>query len=646
MKKVININLSGRVIPIEETAFEKLKTYIDSLRHHFKEEEGSDEIINDIENRIAELLEQDIKKGSACITDQKIDDTIHLMGRVEDFVEMDAGENTSTLSDQLRQDKTGNTETVKGSLFRNSNDKIIAGVCSGIAHALRIDPVVVRVLFALFLFGGGSGLIIYIILWVVMPQKALSVNIQKKFFRNPDKKMLGGVASGLAAYFNIPVWIPRLVFLLPVIAGIGIDFIPSVIIGGGLFGTFFLTYLILWIVVPYATTPSEKMQMRGEKIDVNSIKNAVKEELGQFKTRSAEMGEKIKTGAEQMSKEASTVAGTTFGRIVTTLVKIFFIFLAGILVFTAMVVAGALGVASLVTIPVHGFLLSSSLQEWALWGTIILFLLTPVVGIIIWLIRRIIGAKTNKYISLSFVVLWILGWVSLGLLTAGIGKEFKQESVATTTIQSSLADSSVLQVSLKEPVVHYTNTYGWIHVGEETGFDITEDSLFYNHIDLVVEKSDTNEIGADIMKYSFGTNKKSALERANQISFSGAFKDSTLFLSSALGIDKKSKYRGQRVKVMVRLPVGRKIRFDEKLIDLFEPEQSDYDEEGRSRRDIEYESGVEYMMTERGLEKVQPAATEQVRTSKEIVNKFYAKPALPSIICMQANIGWPLGRML
>jgi hypothetical protein len=631
MKKVININLSGRVIPIEETAFEKLKTYIESLRHHFKDEEGRDEIINDIENRIAELLEQDIKKGSACITDQKIDDTIHLMGRVEDFIEMDAGENTTSPSGQSTQEKTSGTENVRGSLFRNSNDKIIAGVCSGVAHALRIDPVVVRVLFALFLLGGGSGLIIYIILWVVMPEKPLAINIQKKFFRNSDKKMIAGVASGLAAYFNIPVWIPRLIFLLPIIAGISLDFLPSFIIGGGLGGTFFITYIILWMVVPYAKTPSDKMQMRGEKIDVNSIKNAVKDELGQLKTRSAEMGEKLKTGAEQMSKEATTVAGTTFGRIFTTLIKIFFIFLAGILVFAGMVIAGALGVASLVTIPVHGFLLSNALQEWVLWGTILLFLITPVVGIIIWLIRRIIGAKTNKYISLSFVVLWILGWISLGILTASIGKEFKQESVVATTITNPLTDSSVLQVSLKEPIVRYTNTYGWIN-SDETGFDITKDSLFYHHVTFIVEKSDSNQISADVMKYSFGTNKKTAQERAGHISFDGEFRDSTLLLSSALGIDKKSKYRGQHVQVILRLPVGKKIRFDEKLIDLFEPEQSDMNEDGDygiRHRDVEYESGVEYIMTEQGLQKT-GSFNKKVGTTNDVVKGRSLPPVMLS----------------
>src|SRR3954452_8800675 len=99
MKKVININFQGRVIPIEETAYEILKQYIESLRQFFANEEGKDEIINDIESRIGELFSELLKKGSACITDEDVHSIISSIGRPEDFEAEDAGapksENTS-----------------------------------------------------------------------------------------------------------------------------------------------------------------------------------------------------------------------------------------------------------------------------------------------------------------------------------------------------------------------------------------------------------------------------------------------------------------------------------------------------------------------------------------------------------------------
>src|SRR5689334_24319466 len=96
MKKIININLSGRVIPIEDTAYEKLQAYIESLRRYFAMEEGRDEIINDIESRIAELMNDKIKKGAGSITDADILEIINSMGRVEDFQATDAENMSST----------------------------------------------------------------------------------------------------------------------------------------------------------------------------------------------------------------------------------------------------------------------------------------------------------------------------------------------------------------------------------------------------------------------------------------------------------------------------------------------------------------------------------------------------------------------
>src|SRR4029453_18622618 len=85
MKKIININLSGRVIPIEDSAYEKLQAYIESLRRYFMKEEGRDEIINDIESRIAELMNEKIRKGADAVTDEDINEIISSMGRPEDF---------------------------------------------------------------------------------------------------------------------------------------------------------------------------------------------------------------------------------------------------------------------------------------------------------------------------------------------------------------------------------------------------------------------------------------------------------------------------------------------------------------------------------------------------------------------------------
>src|SRR5690349_20029673 len=106
MKKIININLSGRVIQIEDSAYESLQRYVESLRLYFANEEARYEIINDIESRMAELMNDKIRKGSSAITDADIEEIINSMGRVEDFEAADAEATTNYTSEQSSGKKT------------------------------------------------------------------------------------------------------------------------------------------------------------------------------------------------------------------------------------------------------------------------------------------------------------------------------------------------------------------------------------------------------------------------------------------------------------------------------------------------------------------------------------------------------------
>src|SRR2546430_756427 len=219
MKKVININFQGRVIPIEETAYEILQQYIVSLRKYFANEEGRDEIINDIEGRIAELFSDRLKKGATCITDEDVNAVIASMGRPEDFDKAEETISGSRQQSSYQQSQTRHTYTPvgRGRLYRNADDKIIAGVCSGLANYLGIDPVIVRILFVLFF---GALFWVYIVLWIIVPSQSAQSNITKRLYRSADDRVIAGVCGGLAAYFNISTWITRLIFALTLIIGL------------------------------------------------------------------------------------------------------------------------------------------------------------------------------------------------------------------------------------------------------------------------------------------------------------------------------------------------------------------------------------------------------------------------------------------
>ncbi len=637
MKKVININFKGRVIPIEETAFELLQRYIESLRRYFANEEGRDEIINDIEDRIAELFEEDLKKGAACITDETVNTVLDSMGRVEDFQQMDSEPSVASSTTNSGSYSSASADEPRGSMSRNSNDKVIGGVCSGLAHYLKIDPTVVRVLFALISFGGfGAGLLIYIVLWIVLPERALQSNIKKRLFRDPDNKVIGGVSSGLANYFNIAVWIPRLIFIAPFVLG----FIPSIFdfspapffFTSGIGGTLFFTYVVLWIVLPKATTAADKLQMRGEKIDVGSISKAVKEDLKKMgddvKTGAQRMSEQVKTGAATMSEEvkeraqafateARPVAQSTasgIGNAIGILFKAFFLFIAGCIAFALLMGLFGISIAGIVAWPLKDFFFEGGYQNFAVWGTLLFFLLVPAVAFFTWIIRKIFSIKSkNSYLGYVFGGLWIVGWVCVIMLISSISKNFRNRTEVTETISITQPSKGKMTVTVTEPEVNYSGHYWWLHDDNDaSGWDINDDSLKLSTVRLQIEQSNDSFYSVQMVRRSYGQSKSNAKSKAEKIDYHVSYKDSVLDLGSYMAIAKADKFRGQQVSVVVKVPVGKQIRFDRTVERKLNPVNYRFTHKNRWNRfdedwdvdvytDFDYSADVDYVMTADGL---------------------------------------------
>ena len=164
MKKTVNINLSGRVFYIDDDAFARLRQYLDKLEKYFKNKEEGQEIINDIESRIAELLGEYISNKSGVITLNMVEDVISKMGQPEDFED----EESETTNSQSSYANTFNKTRKR--LYRDVDNRVLGGVCSGIAAYLNTDPVFIRIAFAIFLIlSFGTSIPIYIILWIVIP---------------------------------------------------------------------------------------------------------------------------------------------------------------------------------------------------------------------------------------------------------------------------------------------------------------------------------------------------------------------------------------------------------------------------------------------------------------------------------------------
>ncbi len=599
MKKIININLSGRVIPIEDSAYESLQRYIESLRRYFANEEGRDEIINDIESRIAELMNDKIRKGAAAVTDADVKEIIQGMGSVEDFEKEEAEEKASGSQSGTSGGFNFNYTSSKGRLYRDASDKLLGGVCAGLANYMNVDPAIVRLLFAIITLGGfGTGILIYIVMWIILPVRNLDGFAGKRFFRNPDDRVIAGVAGGLGAYFNKPSWLFRLLFATPLVLNIlfgilnGIffmwerDIFPNIFIGS-FSGTFILAYIILWIVLPEARSPFEKMEMRGEKVDVNRIRQNVQEGMGDFKARMESWSEEVKESAQQFSqkaKEFGNTRGKTFaaevseasGRsgcahIIGVLFKAFFIFIAGSITLALFAALMAVIFGGVAWWPINNFLWSSNYQKMLAWGTLLLFFAVPVIAMMTWLIRRIARVKSrNSYMGWIFGGLWTAGWIFAILFAINIATDLR--SYERVPVQVSLAQPTggKLILNVNEPEIRYSGGVWWIRE-DNTGWDITSDSLKYNNVKLRMEKSDDSLYRVTVYKYSFGKNIDDARERAERIIFNTTSMDSVLHISSGLGIDKFSKFRGQGVIMEVHIPVGKQIRFNESVRDAYNP---------------------------------------------------------------------------
>ncbi len=193
MKITVSINLGGYSFNIDEDAYAELKRYLKNLEFHFAEEESSSEILSDIESRMAELFRSKLTTYKQVITVEDVNQVISVMGTPED------------ISDDEK---------------RSAGDKF-------------------------------------------------STPGYHRMYRDPDRRIIGGVCSGMAAYWDIEPWIVRVIFLvLAMMGGLGI-----------------LIYLILYIVLPEAKTTAQKIEMKGDPVNIHNIKESVKEEFNTVKKK-------------------------------------------------------------------------------------------------------------------------------------------------------------------------------------------------------------------------------------------------------------------------------------------------------------------------------------------------------------------------
>lgn len=508
MNKTYTINISGIIFHIDEFAYEKLKSYLNTIRSYFKDSEGRDEIMTDIESRIAEIFSARINNAKQVILMDDVDHMIAIMGNPEVFKNEDGTDAGNNNNNSSYENKTADFSKRKR-IFRDPDDKVLGGVCSGVGNYFDIDPLWIRLAFAASFFYFGSG---------------------------------------------------------------------------------FLFYIILWMVIPEARTTAEKLEMRGEKVNINNIEKNFKDEMDGLKNRfnenvnSTNFNEKRRGVRNFIANMVSLI-----GQLIKGFGKVFFKILGFALVFfgimfLVVLLASVFGNGGLVnisnsgisTIAFHDVLIKFfNTPEQITEAKIAAFLLIglPMLMFIYQGVKLLFNIQVkNKWLNVSTTLLWLVG---LGLsihVLSSLSDEFKQKSIVKEKFTVATNNSSTLYLNVPESFkwgqeneedyndedVNYVHNRWNVTLNNEKGLD------FYMPI-IDVQRSKTDSFELIVIKSSKGRSKKEALRRAESISYSYLINDSNVIFNPKFDVPENEKWRAQRVKIILKVPTGKSVYLHRKI---------------------------------------------------------------------------------
>jgi phage shock protein PspC (stress-responsive transcriptional regulator) len=479
MNKTVTINLSGIVFHIDENAYDTLKKYLESIRSKFTVADGRDEIAADIEARIAEMFQQRISDSKQAILPEDVNEVINTLGKPEDISE------------------TAETPSATGSV---TDEK--------------------------------------------------GYRVKKRFFRNPDDKLLGGVCGGISAYFDIdPIWL-RLAFALAFFFA----------------GSGFLFYIILWVIVPLAKTPSEKLQMHGDDVTLSGIQKSVQDEIEGVKTKAEEV----------MNDMRSKNYGNRLSNFIKEVIVLFFKVIGKILsvvfIITSLVILFALTVLLLAVFGLSGFAMHNHTfmmlapHSDMLLGLLGVLLLLGVPAVMLFLIGLKWLFKINWNLKKAGAVLSGLMLIGVGicLITAfAISKYYANTASVYKTATWQVPAKKVFTIKLNPKQLKVTSVVignGSFSINDDDG-----DSAIHGRASLKFEQSNSDSMELVVDYSSRGQSHSEAYALAKKIQYNYSATDTTLVLDPYCTLGQNDDWRSQKTVLTLRIPVGTSIKLDHNL---------------------------------------------------------------------------------
>jgi phage shock protein PspC (stress-responsive transcriptional regulator) len=540
MKKNISINISGIIFHIEEDGYENLRKYLDSINKYFASFEDSSEILADIESRVAEIFLSKLNEGKQVITADDVNALIATMGSVSDFK---AAEEQELKEETARpqadsgpkfgaagESQEPKTPKPPQQLFRDQKRKILGGVCSGIANYFAIDAVWIRLLFGLLAFAYGVTIIAYLIMWAVVPGSfdLDEPETAKKMFRDGERKVIGGVSGGIAAYFGLDIILVRVLF-------IAFTFF---------FGVGFAIYIVFWIALPEARSITDRMEMQGEPVTLSNIESNIKRNLNVEQNAD----ESALTKVLLFPFRLIGILLNALGRIVGPLLEVIrvaigiLILLTGVGFILFAVISGGAFVglfsatafswpaASDAELSVPLQIIMNSVSGWMVFAA---FIAVMIPAVLVTMLGASIVAKKYVFSPTVGWTMFVLFFVSIAMLSVTIPKmvyAVKEEGDYE-----------------EEQAIRPTGKKLYLRVNE-VGMDD------YDGVHLTLLGTDEKEFKIVKTFSAKGSTRQKAIENAHMTNYSIDVQDSILVFDSNIQFPDDAVFRWQRVDVVVHIP--------------------------------------------------------------------------------------------
>lgn len=545
MDKTKNISLGGFSFLIEENAYTALSQYLTEVRQHLQHNSDRDEIIFDVEQRMAELLKERTANREVIIH-QDVLYLIEVLGKPEQYVEDEEADKATNAAPEA----SAQAFSANKPLYRDIDDCKIGGVLSGMAHYFNISPTMLRIAFAvclilsfvvsyrwIFLFNGVSWaiIILYILLWIIVPaavttaqkleMQGAAVTLDSlasykssstsstEWHKSYSDKILWGVIGGLAQYTSVSSTWLRLIYLLlilvciPVYVGISIALIAA--------------YLVLTLLLkPETVAPSAEPNSNPTAASTSAVPNS-----------------NPKRGSLLLTVILAALALPLLFTLIAIIMAIFGL-------------TSASGLTLLLLNDYLPFLISSPIQRFALYSSVLLLLLVPLSLLILVVVRlsykRFRG--TRVWGILTFIA-FIAALIGLIISVGGTAKEFFIENNFERKI-SVPTTSDTLHISIKTKS------------GNSLALTVDADTLLVQRESYLRNILPTNESEPYLLcrQTAMGRTRTQAAQNAKNIRIPLEIKDNHIAIPEYYEIIRGNTYRVQNVYYQLYLPVGKYIK--------------------------------------------------------------------------------------